>query len=132
MWVVLMCGDEHFTNFWAKDRRISLPKIVEMSLRLYCNTLLGLRLLFSRRVAVLVASVHKEFLKKKENCSLSSIAATLLNTMVNFHSTWPFWWGVPGAVYSNSIPIPSFWNCIQNPYFLQHYCIIHTWPDYHT
>ena len=46
--------------------------------------------MFPRRVAVLVSLVHKPFLKKKEKFSLLSMACSLLNTIVNFHSTWPF------------------------------------------
>ena len=96
------------SNFWTKDRMLLFP-----SPKNYWNglkSLLGVMRLFSRKVAVLAALVHKPFLRKAVNIVLLSMACTWLNRVVNFCPTHPFYWGAPGAIYSNSNPILS---CLQ-------------------
>ena len=116
-------------NFCAKDRMLffSFLKIVKMGM-----TLFGERRLFSCRVVLLAASAHKQFLKKEDDFPPLSMAHTLLKRIATFYPTWPFYWGVPGAVYSNLILIPSCLQTHSSPHYLWHHCTVCISPEYHT
>ena len=96
-----------YTKFWnqRKDISLFLPKKLNEP-----KSILGVMRSLLRSVVVLVALVHKLFCWKEENFPLLSIACTQLNRVANSHLTWLTCWGVHGAVYLTSIPIPS---CLQ-------------------
>ena len=92
--------------WWCTFHQCFVPKI-ECFLFPPPKYVFWVRRLFSKRVAVLVTSVHKPFLKKEENFLQFNITHTPLKRVENLCSTLQFCHRVPRAVYSKLMPIPS-------------------------
>ena len=105
MWVVLVCGDANFTNFCTEDGLFLFPFPKNCWNRL--ESLLEVRL-FSRRMTALATLANMPFLKKQKISCDWTCHIPYWRGGQKLHSTWLFCWGVPGAVYSNLIPIPSY------------------------
>ena len=96
------------------------------------KTIFGIRRMFSRWMTVIAASAHKAFLKKVEKFSLFSMAHPILKRVGNFHLIWSFCWGALGAVYSNSLPITSYFQTHSKSSFASKWmhCAYLTWIPY--
>ena len=73
----------------------------------------ALEMQFLSRVEAFAASAHKMLPQESIKLPLFNIYLTQPNSVVNFCSTWPFFWGELDAVNSKAMPFPSFYTVSQ-------------------